>query len=68
MADITVSGTMIEGLRADCRILQTSDRRWALVGPGTDQLREGQTVTVTGHAEPGAKNPCGQVFVVSTIH
>jgi len=27
-----------------------------------------QDVTVTGHAEPGAKSPCGQVFVVSAIH
>jgi hypothetical protein len=39
-----------------------------LIGPGTEQLRQGQDVTVTGHAEPGAKNPCGQVFVVSDIH
>ena len=69
MNDITVSGTLIDGLRADCRILQTTDRRWSLSGPGTEELREGQQVTVTGQAAAGAKSMCGPpLFVVSKIH
>jgi hypothetical protein len=63
----TVSGVIIEGLRPTCRVLQTDRRRYALVGPATQELSQGQRVTVTGHERPDLLNPCGLTFVVSTI-
>jgi hypothetical protein len=63
----TVSGVIIEGLRPTCRVLQTDQRRYALVGPETQELVQGQHVTVTGHERPDLINPCGLTFVVSTI-
>ncbi len=66
-AQITVSGVLIEGLRPTCRVLQTDTRRYALVGPGTLALKEGDHVTVTGAERPDLRNPCGLTLVVSTI-
>jgi hypothetical protein len=63
----TVSGVMIEGLRPICRVLQTSQRRYALVGPRTQELVPGQHVTVTGLERPDLINPCGVAFVVSAV-
>jgi hypothetical protein len=63
----TVSGVIIEGLRPTCRVLQTDQRRYALVGPHTEDLLQGQHVTVTGHERPDLINPCGLTFVVSAI-
>jgi hypothetical protein len=48
-------------------VLQTEQRRYALVGPGTQGLKEGDHVTVTGAERPDLRNPCGLTLVVSTI-
>ena len=66
-SDMTVTGAIIEGLRSSCRILQTADRRYALTGAGTAELRVGDQVTVTGRPRPDLVSPCGSVFVVSSI-
>ena len=66
-AEVTVSGVMIEGLRSNCRILQTDQRRYALTGPGTAALRVGDQVTVTGRPRPDLISPCGSVFVVTSL-
>jgi hypothetical protein len=66
-AEITISGVMIEGLRPNCRILQTDQRRYALTGPGTADLRVGEQVTVTGRPRPDLLSPCGSIFVVSSL-
>ena len=66
-AEVTVSGVMIEGLRSNCRILQTDQRRYALPGPGTAALRVGDQVTVTGRPRPDLISPCGSVFVVTSL-
>src|SRR5450755_1248338 len=67
-AEVTVSGVIIEGLRSDCRILQTDQRRYALTGPGTAALQVGERVTVTGRPRPDLISPCGSVFVVTSQH
>src|SRR5262245_51380999 len=64
---VTGSGTIIEGLRPTCRVLDTPEQRFALVGPGTARLTEGDRVTVTGAQQSGAHNPCGVTFVVTRI-
>ncbi len=64
---VTVSGVIIEGLRPTCRVLDTGTQRYALVGPGTSALHEGDRVTVTGSEQPGTHNPCGTTFVVTQL-
>jgi len=66
-AQHTVSGVVIEGLRPTCRVLQTSQRRYALTGQATQHLREGDKVTVTGVERSDLINPCGLTFVVDRI-
>lgn len=66
-AETTLTGTMIEGLRSNCRILQTDQRRYALTGPGVKDLKVGDRVRVTGQPRPKLINPCGSVFVVSSL-
>ena len=66
-AQSTISGVLIEGLRPTCRVLQTSQRRYALTGPATQHLKEGDTVTVTGVERSDLVNPCGLTFVVDRI-
>jgi len=60
-----LSGVLIEGLRPNCRVLQTAQRRYSLVGATTQSLKQGDTVTVTGVARPDLVNPCGLTFVVT---
>jgi hypothetical protein len=63
----TLSGVIIEGIRPNCRVLQTSQRRYALTGPATERLRQGDKVTVTGVERADLVNPCGLTFVVASI-
>lgn len=65
--ELTLSGVIIEGVRPSCRILQVPDRRYALTGPDTQQLRIGQHVSVTGSVRPDMVTPCGTPFVVTSI-
>jgi len=62
-----LSGVIIEGLRPTCRILQTSQRRYALTGAATQRLRQGDKVTVTGVERTDLINPCGLTFLVTSI-
>jgi len=61
-----LSGVIIEGLRSTCRILQTSQRRYALTGAASQRLRQGDKVTVTGVVRTDLINPCGLTFVVTS--
>jgi hypothetical protein len=63
----TLSGVIIEGIRPGCRVLQTSQRRYALVGATTPALHLGDKVTVTGVERSDLVNPCGLTFVVAAI-
>jgi len=64
-AEQTLSGVLIEGVRPSCRVLQTTQRRYALVGATTQSLKQGDKVTVTGVERPDLVNPCGFTFVVT---
>jgi hypothetical protein len=63
----TLSGVIVEGIRSTCRVLDTGVRRYALVGPGVDPLREGDRVHVVGQSRPELVNPCGTTFSVSDV-
>jgi hypothetical protein len=60
----TLSGVMVPGIRAKCRILDTGDRRFALIGPGVEALHRGDRVEVVGEERPDLVNPCGAAFAV----
>lgn len=63
-----LTGALIEGIAPTCRILQTDSGRWSLTGPGTQELRDGQRVTVTGRPKPELVSRCGGVtFAVTAI-
>jgi len=64
-AEETLSGVLIEGVRPSCRVLQTTQRRYALVGATTQSLKQGDTVIVTGVERADLVNPCGLTFVVT---
>ena len=66
-APTTLRGTIIDNDRPTCRVLQTETGRWALVGPGVDSVRVGDTVTVTGAAQPHLVSLCGRSFVVTSV-
>ena len=69
----TVGGGMEVGLtphwsaRVEYLFIDFGDRRYALTGPGTVDLREGDQVTVTGRPRPELVSPCGSIFVVSAV-
>lgn len=63
----TVSGVIIEGIRPTCRVLDTGQRRYSLVGPGVAALREGDRVRAVGRARPELINACGTVFSVTDL-
>jgi hypothetical protein len=63
----TLSGVIVEGIRSTCRVLDTGQRRYALVGPGVFALREGDRVRVVGQARPELVNPCGSAFTVTHV-
>jgi hypothetical protein len=63
----TLSGVMVPGIRSKCRILDTGDRRFALIGPGVEALKHGDRIEVVGAERPDLVNPCGAAFAVLQI-
>ncbi len=63
--EVSALGRIVEGLRPQCVILQTSNRRYVLTGSGSGGLRVGQQVAVVGVPRPDLVSPCGAILVVS---
>jgi len=67
------SGIIVAGIRSGCRILDTGDRRLALVGADDElraaitALRRGDLVTVVGEERPDRETPCGAAFEVTAL-
>jgi len=61
---VVLSGLVVEGLRASCRVLDTGVGRWSLVGAGVLGLREGDRVRVVGRPRPELVSLCGPSFEV----
>lgn len=66
-AEQTLSGVIVEGVQPSCRVLQTSRRRYALMGAAIPSLHQGDKVTVTGVERVDLVNACGLTFVVASI-
>ena len=65
--EVSALGRIVEGLRPQCVILQTSNRRYALTGSEAGGLRVGQQVAVVGMPRPDLVSPCGATLVVSHV-
>ncbi len=58
---------IVEGVRPSCRVLQTSRRRYALVGAATSSLHQGDRVKVKGVERVDLISACGLTLVVASI-
>jgi hypothetical protein len=65
--EVSALGRIVEGLRPQCVVLQTSNRRYVLTGSEAGGLRVGQQVAVVGMPRPDLVSPCGAILVVSHV-
>jgi hypothetical protein len=68
--ELTVTGTVTEGVEPNCLLLDAEGgRRYLLVGGDRADLRAGSRVAVTGHLDRGLLSTCqqGEPLVVSGI-
>jgi len=64
---MTVTGTVVDGVEAGCRILQTDTGGYVLTGPAAAGLSVGSTVTVRGRIQVGALSICNQGAVFHAV-
>ena len=66
---ITVTGTVVEGVEGGCLLLEGGGTSYLLVGGDRSQLRSGTRVAVTGRVDRGLLSTCqqGEPLVVSSI-
>jgi hypothetical protein len=70
-SDITLTGTLQEGVEGNCVLLKTPDRLYQLIGGDRSKLDAGTSkVTVTGRVAVGMMTTCqqGTPFQVTDIH
>ncbi len=63
---ITLRGTMSEGTRPSCHILQAGGKRYSLTGHSVAGLHVGDRVTVVGATNPHLMTSCGGIAFVVT--
>ena len=63
--EVSALGRIVEGLRPQCVVLQTSNRRYVLTGSEVGGVGVGQRVAVVGVPRPDLVSPCGAILVVS---
>jgi hypothetical protein len=66
---VTVTGTVVEGVEGGCLLLEGGGTRYLLVGGDRSQLRSGARVAVTGRVDRGLLSTCqqGEPLVVSAV-
>ena len=68
--EVTVSGTVIEGVEPNCLLLDAGGgKTYLLVGGDRSELRAGSRVAVTGRVDRGLLSTCqqGEPLVVASI-
>ncbi len=68
--EVTVTGTVTEGVEPNCLLLDASGgRQYLLVGGDRSELQAGARVAVTGRVDRGLASTCqqGEPLVVSSI-
>jgi hypothetical protein len=58
--EVTLTGEVIEGVEAGCRLLRTSTGEYLLIGEAANQLRVGATVSVRGQVRTDVATICQQ--------
>lgn len=71
-SEMTVSGTVVEGVEPSCLILQTSGKDYLLMLPASmdrSKVRAGAKLVVRGRLQPGMMSYCqqGTPFMVSSV-
>jgi hypothetical protein len=71
-AEMTISGTVVEGVEARCLILQTTGKDYLLMLPASidrSTVRAGAKLVVRGRLQPGLMSYCqqGTPFMVSSL-
>jgi hypothetical protein len=66
---VTVTGTVMEGVEPNCLLLDADGRQYLLVGGDRSELQAGARVAVTGRVDRGLASTCqqGEPLVVSGI-
>jgi hypothetical protein len=67
--EVTVTGTVIEGVEPNCLLLDADGRQYLLVGGDRSVLQAGVRVAVTGRVDRGLLSTCqqGEPLVVSAF-
>jgi len=69
--EITVTGTVVAGVEAGCKVLQSPQGNYLLIAQGATaaQLQVGETVTVRGEVKPDMVTVCqqGTPLVVTSV-
>ena len=68
--EVTVTGTVVEGVEPGCLLLNAEDgHRYLLVGGDRAELQAGAKVSVTGRVDRGLLSTCqqGEPLVVASI-
>jgi hypothetical protein len=67
--ELTITGEVIEGVEAGCRLLQTDSGDYLLFGETVAELQMGGTVTLRGRVQPDVMSTCqqGTPFVVLEV-
>jgi hypothetical protein len=67
--EVTVTGTVVEGVEPNCLLLAGGGRTYLLVGGDRAELRAGTRVAVTGRVDRGLLSTCqqGEPLVVASI-
>ncbi|GAA2528737.1 hypothetical protein GCM10010201_29790 [Pilimelia columellifera subsp. columellifera] len=67
--DMVLSGTIVAGVESGCRLIQTAEGGYVIVGAAAAKLRTGAAVTVRGRVRPDMITTCnqGQVFEVTAV-
>ena len=55
---VRLTGTVVEGVEADCLVLDTGEERYLLLGGDRDRLAPRSRVVVTGVLEPDTPTTC----------
>lgn len=58
--EITLSGQVVEGVEAGCKLLDTGSEQYLLTGDAAEELRIGDTATVRGRERPDLLSTCQQ--------
>jgi hypothetical protein len=58
--ELTLTGEVVEGVEANCLVLETDTGSYLLIGEAAQDLPLGETITIRGQPQPGLATTCQQ--------